>query len=1402
METLSPSASTPRDPSTEESQSGDRISTLATSLSTTGSPWSDLITSRNLPPDALAFFTDLSNYLPLGCLAFEDFTHSSSDHDATPSAWQDITTLPWILGDTALSSSLTKLVHAGWMRVQAGLSVPDARMHIFRLYVLPCDAGHRFLDRRDGKLWSALQGLISEIDVSPETWEGRYTSEGVRKFDLWATSEEKSLFYMFNKLPSPSPSPAVVKEKYSHEALEDLLDPASVLPGLKTVLYPYQRRSAGLMLQREAVAQLELDPRLELRYAPDGSTYYYGARDLLFLRQPRYYEACRGGILAETMGLGKTVILLSLILATKHHQPAMPPAYSAPTKRAKMGKLSEMAISSINRKGVPWRVEFDRIRHASGLDMASCIKRLEASPPLYEVPQEPQRWNRNTILPPPKRMTLAATTLIVVPRNLCKQWQSELAKHVEAGALKVLVMEELKRALPPPDDLRTYDVVLFSRNRFELEARDGSDEQGRRLTTNQMVCRCPYIGATRVRNCNCVRSDDLYDSPLKHLHFKRLVIDEGHFFGLRNDSKAVTVANKLIKADHRWVVSGTPAKDLLGVEVDMSMTGNITPQDRDAGDVGLDGPALDGKLARQAALDQRRAFSEKEDIAGAVKSLGVLATSFLKIRPWSAEDGERKEADWDDHIYRHEDLRRKTYSGFSTGLRRTLEAMVVKTQPEDVERDIELPPLSHEVVRLEPSFYDKVSANLFTLVLTANAVTSERTDADYLFHKNSAKARLQLVQNLRQSAFFWTGFSEADVLASIGNSQRYLAKEGTSCSDEDRQLLAGMIGFAERLLDVQGWKAMSRSYELGLFVDGWPEESAEHWTFDGSTAPLLTGVSQLLEAQKHVNERVGTDGAGEGLAGAGIRALAPARHAVVKEEPDEADEEGPKKKKRKIEKPVLTKSGIPTSSLEGEPALKRRSSISKAKASPKQAKLTGDFKVTKAQKRCSGLKRTKTSPAQLEHGASPSPSSVPGTPKGRAAASTSSYAKAARVSTPTSTSQPSKKRRRSELEAVDLPDDSAYIQSRIVGTASAKLSYLISEILKHYKEEKILVFYDGDNVAYYIAQALELLHIQHEIYAKSLPANLKSEYVVRFDQEAKDRVLLMDVKQAAFGLNLSSASRIYFVNPVCRPGIEAQAIKRAHRIGQTRKVCVETLVLKGTVEEAMLERAQRMTRAEHADAKTLEDDGGIKQIIQNARLLPLSDNESQIAPLEVPQQLWGREGWRDTVAGTPSARPSASRRRRTMSFEDITREDEDARLVNDDDAKPSATRRGLSFVDCTSNRDDQQVEAEDSGEESTLGQRQRSLSFRTPPPLPKGMREDSIMPSVTTGEHLAPVWSPLHTCKTPGVPMQLPSVGGPAAQRLSIAQLLNDEHDSAVPAALSEGTRNTELLRKIIQRLG
>jgi superfamily II DNA or RNA helicase len=242
----------------------------------------------------------------------------------------------------------------------------------------------------------------------------------------------------------------------------------------------------------------------------------------------------------------------------------------------------------------------------------------------------------------------------------------------------------------------------------------------------------------------------------------------------------------------------------------------------------------------------------------------------------------------------------------------------------------------------------------------------------------------------------------------------------------------------------------------------------------------------------------------------------------------------------------------------------------------------------------------------------------------------------------------SPKQSRGDIKEAQLPADSLLKKTSIIGTTSAKLSYLLSRVEEFYRDEKILIFYDNDNTAYYIAQALEVLHIDYLIYAKSLTPAIKSDYVVRFNQNPKHRVLLMDIGQAAFGLNFPSASRIFFINPVNRPQVEAQALKRAHRIGQTREVHAETLVLKGTIEEKIFERARNMSRAEHKNAKELDDDGGIREIIQSAQPIPISSNEAEgvrsISFIRKPQQLFARPGW---ASWKKSARENSKNRTET-----------------------------------------------------------------------------------------------------------------------------------------------------------
>ena len=65
-------------------------------------------------------------------------------------------------------------------------------------------------------------------------------------------------------------------------------------------------------------------------------------------------------------------------------------------------------------------------------------------------------------------------------------------------------------------------------------------------------------------------------------------------------------------------------------------------------------------------------------------------------------------------------------------------------------------------------------------------------------------------------------------------------------------------------------------------------------------------------------------------------------------------------------------------------------------------------------------------------------------------------------------------------------------------------------------------------------------------------------------------VFLISLKAGGFGLTLTEADYVVVLDPWWNPAVEAQAVDRAHRIGQTRTVMVYRLVAKGTIEEKVM----------------------------------------------------------------------------------------------------------------------------------------------------------------------------------------------------------------------------------------
>ena len=240
----------------------------------------------------------------------------------------------------------------------------------------------------------------------------------------------------------------------------------------------------------------------------------------------------------------------------------------------------------------------------------------------------------------------------------------------------------------------------------------------------------------------------------------------------------------------------------------------------------------------------------------------------------------------------------------------------------------------------------------------------------------------------------------------------------------------------------------------------------------------------------------------------------------------------------------------------------------------------------------------------------------------------SAYSSAPGPTNPKKSNSPKKNGKQTfEKTFCSLPETSPLAQTKLEGVASAKLRYLLEQVLEFQKTEKIIIFYEHDNVASWVEQGLDLIAVKYRTYANatSMGFNAKSENLAAFRETDEVRVLLMSVKQAAHGLHIPEASRMYIVNPIWERNVESQAIKRAHRIGQKRPVYVETLVLGDTLEHRMLNRSKNMTAEETKNARNNPvDDKTMSEIIQNEPFLPMPDDEASagMAPLAHPIGLF------------------------------------------------------------------------------------------------------------------------------------------------------------------------------------
>jgi SNF2 family DNA or RNA helicase len=150
----------------------------------------------------------------------------------------------------------------------------------------------------------------------------------------------------------------------------------------------------------------------------------------------------------------------------------------------------------------------------------------------------------------------------------------------------------------------------------------------------------------------------------------------------------------------------------------------------------------------------------------------------------------------------------------------------------------------------------------------------------------------------------------------------------------------------------------------------------------------------------------------------------------------------------------------------------------------------------------------------------------------------------------------------------------------------AKLDYLCPQLEELIDEgHKSLVFSQFTSMLAIVRQHLDAKGIRYAYLDGKTKA--RRQVVEEFQNDPDCPVFLISLKAGGLGLNLTAAEYVFLLDPWWNPAVEAQAIDRAHRVGQTRQVFAYRLICRDTVEEKILELQSK--KRELADA-ILEQD--------------------------------------------------------------------------------------------------------------------------------------------------------------------------------------------------------------------
>ncbi|CAO3607949.1 unnamed protein product [Cunninghamella blakesleeana] len=986
---------------------------------------------------------------------------------------------------------------------------------------------------------SSMLDLLEYVDRNEDAFTGEYTEYISKpKLSLFPNQVQKSLLDIFIHMPSPKVM-ELKKDVIAEEVLNEIISKPCPT-GMKTELYDYQKKSLWKIVQRELAPQSILPPTFVKLISVDNTEYFIDQLSSNCTTIEPLHKDVPGGIICEDMGSGKTCICLSVIMATKNI------IKDIDGVKIKTDFSDKLKISFTNRfkSLVDIATEETLIHRVNWKSYkqhlpSTTLSNLEKYPLYYEHKKPLFKFIRlRRGAPPSEKVTniyFSNTTLVIVPDNLIAQWTSEIYKHIIDDQIDFIVLDNIKQNVPDPNILVHYDLVLISQTRFAYEEADGGF--GFEFGGIPKDCGCTQFEEDLLRApfCTLLHPKPRRISPLLYIHWKRVIIDEGHRLSSLNSSNFATLTKKLFYC-WIWIVSGTPTTNLTEV--------------------------IDARSHEEVFIDDLR-------------RLGVLYSEVLKLFPF--QDSHWR---WNQHITRPFS---KNKSWAIDNLNSLMCTTMIRNRKEDIENDVLLPPLNIKTVFLDFDYYQWIAHNCQISLISLNAILSKREGPDYLFNKKNYKPLRETVSNITQSCS-WHSIDISSLKSSYKNCIEKLKQvnEGKEHYEKEDELgLRKIKDLFETALNDQVFLEMMTKHEVSFVVQGLPALFRESWGWcNGDKGVYMSSIVDDNHQNPWYQHCI--------IPGDIVVDLINDINDVKKQDMDiyVYDSESGiiestelyEREKRIVEKRLKRKNDITKMHIESLRSQIIRSKLKKML----NEKVPSFFMIN------NGISKRRKQSTMETHFS-----------ENITFDENEAHHIMEKLNDPT---------------GMTFYTRNVFNDVRVLCSSSSKINYLVNQILTFHKNEKCIIFSQYFNEMQEIYLALKLLKIRTLMYLESSMSSVqRSQAIMTFNTSENANVMIMAVQKAAYGIDLSSATRVYFVSPVWQTAMEQQAIKRAHRIGQKKPVYVEVLVIKNSIEDALLKRRNAITEVDD-DVDTDESKNVAKKEFFNDKKLQNILNHANFVP--------------------------------------------------------------------------------------------------------------------------------------------------------------------------------------------